>query len=122
MRFIEAEQMIRLVLHEFQIDWEHERACWKEDEPTCEQTRTMLQRCKKFLQEVDGIVLEETRTWVSEFSSTISQIDAMIKQRQKEAKAEANRGSQDKDKTDEQAKLPSRSKKRKRKAKSRKKK
>lgn len=76
MRFIAAEHEIRQSLHEFQMDYEIELVSWDGAEPTVEQTQKILNRCKTFLYQVDGIIRQETDKWLSEFQDAIKQIDS----------------------------------------------
>ena len=76
MRFIAAEHEIRQCLHEFQMDYEIELASWDGAEPDVEQTQKILNRCKVFLYQVDGIIRQETDKWLAEFQDAIKQIDS----------------------------------------------
>jgi hypothetical protein len=75
MRFITTEHQIRQILHEFQLDYDIERATWQGKPPTPEQVQSVLQRCKSFLIQVDEIIRQETEQWVTEFQSALKRID-----------------------------------------------
>lgn len=75
MRFITTEHHIRQILHQFQLDYDAERATWQGKPPTPEQVQRVLQCCRLFLTEVDGIIRKETEQWVVEFQSVLKQID-----------------------------------------------
>jgi hypothetical protein len=75
MRFITTEHQIRQILHEFQLEYDIERATWQGRPPTLEQVQSVLQRCKSFLIQVDEIIRQETEQWVTEFQSALKRID-----------------------------------------------
>lgn len=81
MRFIITEHDIRRLLHEFQFDWETEKAAWQTTSPSSEQVQRMMGRCKTFIGQVDAAIEKETATWVAEFQDALKQIDDGAKAR-----------------------------------------
>ncbi len=79
MRFIAAEHQVRQCLHEFQMDYELEQLEWDGVQPTTEQTKKILDRCKAFLFQVDAIIRQETDQWLAEFQDALKQIDSAAK-------------------------------------------
>lgn len=78
-RYIAAEMRLRQILEEFQMDWEAQKAIWKGAAPTDDQAQGMLGRAKAFVVQVDAIVQEETKAWIAEFQTTLSQLDEAVK-------------------------------------------
>jgi hypothetical protein len=76
MRFIAVEHQIRQSLHEFQVNYELELSGWETPQPSVEQTQKVLNLCKAFLVQVDGIIRQETDKWLAEFQDAIKQIDS----------------------------------------------
>lgn len=78
-RYISTELHLRQILDEFRLDWEAEKAGWKNATPTDEQVQRALARCRAFVTQVNGIVREETNLWVAEFQDTLKQLDETVK-------------------------------------------
>jgi len=85
MRFILTEMRIRRILEIFRFDWEAEKAAWKDQSPTQDQTQKMLSLAKSFVTEVQTLVEGETSAWAEEFKSSLKQIEEAAK-----AKAEVS--------------------------------
>ena len=81
MRFISTEHEIRRLLHEFQLDWETDKAACQAGIPSLEQVQRMLGRCKTFIGQVDAAIGKETATWIAEFQDALKQIDETAKAR-----------------------------------------
>jgi hypothetical protein len=60
---------------EFQLEWELEKASWKETVPDKNVVRTMMERCKLFAALINSIVRDETNIWVKEFENALHQLD-----------------------------------------------
>jgi SMODS and SLOG-associating 2TM effector domain 2 len=75
MRFLTTEIQIRTALQAFRLDWEIQRAAWKDPAPTDEQVQNMLARCKAFLTQVNKFLENEMVAWIQEFQATLQQID-----------------------------------------------
>lgn len=78
-RYISTELHLRQILDEFRLDWETERAAWKNANPTEEQVQKALASCRAFVAKVNAIVVEETNLWVAEFQDTLKQLDETVK-------------------------------------------
>lgn len=89
MRFMTAELNLRTALEEFEIDWYALRAPLRGQKPTGDQVVLMLTRCKEFVAKINGIVNDETKTWVEEFKSSLSEVDQAVKAAEIEAKTRA---------------------------------
>lgn len=79
MRFISTEHDIRRLLHEFQLEWESDKATWQAGIPSLAQVQQMLGRCKTFIGQVDAAIGKETATWIAEFQDALKQIDEAAK-------------------------------------------
>jgi hypothetical protein len=75
-RYVTTELKIRQVLEEFQMDNEIARAAWTAGQPSADQVQQMLARCKAFVTQVQGIVVDETSMWAREFQDTLKQLSA----------------------------------------------
>jgi hypothetical protein len=75
-RYVTTELKIRQVLEEFQMDCEIARAAWPDGKPTADHVQQMLARCKAFVTQVQGIVVDETNMWAREFQDTLKQLTA----------------------------------------------
>jgi len=78
MRYIETELRLHHHLHAFQMDWERERAVWS-DELSDDVTQRMIKHAKAFLAQIDEAVADETRGWIAEFRSTLTQLEEAMK-------------------------------------------
>jgi hypothetical protein len=75
MRFIVTALLLEKALSEFRMEWAMGLAKLGKKSPTDEQLQSMLQRIKEFVAYVDGKVEEETREWVSEFKTNLSDVE-----------------------------------------------
>jgi hypothetical protein len=78
-RYISTELHLRQILEEFRLDFEAEKAAWKDATATDEQLQRALASCHSFVTRVNAIVREETNLWVAEFQDTLKQIDENAK-------------------------------------------
>lgn len=90
MRFMTAELNLRNALEEFEIDWYALQAARRGQQPTPEQVVQHLDRCKVFVGKINEIVNNETKVWVEEFTSSLSQVDEAVKAAETAAKARAD--------------------------------
>lgn len=79
MRFMTAELDLRTALEEFEIDWYTLRATLRGQKPTAEQSVTQIARCKEFTAKINAIVADETKAWMTEFKSSLEQVDQAVK-------------------------------------------
>ena len=80
MRYIMTALVLQKALSEFRMEWAMTVAKLGGASPTDEQLQSMLQRLKEFIAYVDGKVEEETREWVSEFKTSISDAERKAKE------------------------------------------
>ena len=80
MRYIMTALALETALSEFRMEWAMIVAKLGGETPTSEQVQSMLQRLKEFVAFVDGKVEEETRDWVSEFKTSISDAERTAKE------------------------------------------
>ena len=80
-RCIKTEQQLRDALEKFELEWECARAHRRGQCPSSEETIVMLQSAKRFAEQINIIVQEETNAWVDEFQTTINQIDEKLRNR-----------------------------------------
>jgi hypothetical protein len=80
MRYIMTALMLEKSLSEFRMEWAMIVAKLGGGSPTPEQVQSMLQRIKEFVAYVDGTVEDETRDWVSEFKTSIADVERTVKE------------------------------------------
>ena len=80
MRYIMTALILEKSLSEFRMEWAMMVAKLAGSSPTTEQVQSMLQRVKEFVAYVDGKVEEETRDWVSEFKTNLSDVERTAKE------------------------------------------
>ncbi len=90
MRFITAELTLRTTLEEFEMDWHAQSAQLRGQKPSAEQVVALLTLCKAFASKINGIIADETKAWVDEFKSSLSQLDAAVKAAEESAKSRAD--------------------------------
>jgi SMODS and SLOG-associating 2TM effector domain 2 len=88
-RYMLAATAIRKNYEEFRMDWIALTAGAACPTPTPEQVAAMVQKAKDFRVGVEAIVLQETRDWVTEFQSNISQLEKEARAQVEQLKAEA---------------------------------
>jgi hypothetical protein len=73
-RYVMAATNIRKALEEFRMDWAAliAKGC---PNPTAEQIGALIERAKDFRVTVEGLILQETRDWVTEFQNNLSQLE-----------------------------------------------
>ena len=73
-RYVMAATNVRKSLEEFRMDWAAliAKAC---PNPTPEQAEALIQRAKEFRMTVEGLVLQETKDWVTEFQNNLAQLE-----------------------------------------------
>lgn len=80
MRYIMTALGLEKSLSEFRMEWAMIVAKLGGASPTPEQVQSMLQRVKEFVAYVDGTVEDETRDWVSEFKTSIADVERTAKE------------------------------------------
>lgn len=90
MRFMTAEMDLRTALEEFEIDWYALRAQLRGQKPTADQAVLQINRCKEFTAKINTIVAEETKAWITEFKSSLEQVDQAVKTAETAAKNRAD--------------------------------
>jgi hypothetical protein len=76
-RYVLAATNIRKTLEEFRMDWAELRAKVG-TQLTPENVAPLLERAKKFRVDVEALVLQETKDWVTEFQSNTAQTEKDI--------------------------------------------
>jgi len=76
MRFITAALRIKTEYEAFQLDWQMQLISSDGQTLSEEQTLTLLNVCKKFLQTVNEIVVDEMEQWRQHFKAVLKKIDA----------------------------------------------
>ena len=86
MRYMKTAQVLMKLLSEFRLDWAMMIANLNGESPTLEQTQLMIQRIKDFTLIVDSQVEQETSAWISEFQTSLSEIERTVKTQQEATK------------------------------------
>lgn len=79
MRYISTKMTLEKELSEFRFDWAMMIAKFGHQSPTLDQVQLMIQRLKEFLVVVNSSVEQETNTWISEFKSSLADIEKTAK-------------------------------------------
>ena len=79
MRYISTKMVLEKELSEFRFDWAMMIAKFGKESPTPDQIQLMIQRLKEFLVLVNSNVENETNTWISEFKSSLADIEKAAK-------------------------------------------
>jgi hypothetical protein len=87
-RYITTEMAIERSIDEFRLDWARSIASLRGVGPTAEQVDQLMQLAKTFALSVRAQVEQETKAWVLEFQSNLSDLEKSLKARADEAKAE----------------------------------
>lgn len=86
MRYMKTAQVLMKLLSEFRFDWAMMISNLRGVSPTIEQTQLMIQRIKEFILVVDSQVEQETLAWISEFQTSLSEIERTVKSQQEATK------------------------------------
>ncbi|HTQ53911.1 MAG TPA: SLATT domain-containing protein [Bryobacteraceae bacterium] len=73
-RYVLTATTIRKAVVEFQLDWISLNAA-RCAVPSAENTMALIQRAKEFSSTVEGLVLQETKDWVTEFQANMAQLE-----------------------------------------------
>jgi hypothetical protein len=77
-RYVLTATAIRKALEEFRMDWSSLSAGASRP-PNSEQVAAMIARAKEFSSTVEGLVTQETKDWVTEFQSSMAQLEKDVK-------------------------------------------
>jgi hypothetical protein len=78
MRYMITELSLQRTLREFQYDWNILSAQQAQYQTPQDNTPTLLQRLKDFTLQVETLVRQETDAWVTEFQTSISELDKIL--------------------------------------------
>jgi hypothetical protein len=92
-RYVMAATNIRKSLEEFKMDWEM-LAAQAGPNPSPVQVQALLQRARDFRIAVEGLVLQETKDWVSEFQNNMAQLEKDVAAQLAELKAQTEKAGQ----------------------------
>lgn len=82
-RYVTSALNIKAWLIEFKFDWEQNRAILASAQKTTDvdlQLQNMITKCAMFSVKITTAVQEETKQWAQEFQSSLSTLDATLKQ------------------------------------------
>src|SRR5262249_53578616 len=89
-RYVLTATTIRKSLEEFRMDWTALLAK-ANTPPTKEDVAALLQRARDFVGLVEGMVLQETKDWVTEFQNNVAQLEKETKAQLDSLKADAEK-------------------------------
>ena len=92
-RYVLAATSIKKALEEFRMDW-MALAAASSAPMTSDQVSALLQRAKDFRLAVEGIVLQETKDWVTEFQANLAQLEKDVKVQLDTLKAQVDKTAQ----------------------------
>jgi hypothetical protein len=93
-RFVLTACTIQKTIVEFHLDWMSLIAA-RCAMPSPDRTMALIQRAKDFVSTVEGLVLQETKNWVSEFQTNMSQLEKDVKAQLDTLNAKVEKARQD---------------------------
>ena len=88
-RYITTAMAIEKALDEFRLDWARNMARMRGAPPTADQLEAMIRTCAAFSLVIKSQVEQETKAWVAEFQSNLSQLEKDLAAKADEAKAKS---------------------------------
>jgi hypothetical protein len=95
-RYVLAATNIRKMLEEFRMEWA-ELMAKAGTSLTADNVVPLLERAKKFRSDVEGLVLQETKDWVTEFQSNMAQMEKDVSAQLSTLKAQVDKTVQEKE-------------------------
>ncbi|HEY2914309.1 MAG TPA: DUF5670 family protein [Candidatus Angelobacter sp.] len=95
-RYVLAATNIRKMLEEFRMEWA-ELMAKAGTSLTADNVAPLLERAKKFRSDVEGLVLQETKDWVTEFQSNMAQMEKDVAAQLSTLKAQVDKTIQEKE-------------------------
>ncbi len=95
-RYVLTATNIRKMLEEFRMEWA-ELMAKAGTSLTADNVAPLLERAKKFRSDVEALVLQETKDWVTEFQSTMQQMEKDMTAQLSTLKAQVDRTIQERD-------------------------
>ncbi len=86
-RYVTTAMAIEKSLEEFRLEWSRNMAKMRGASPTPEQLETLIQTCTAFSLGMRNQLEQETKAWVVEFQSNLSQLEKELQAKADEAKA-----------------------------------
>ncbi len=80
MRYVTTKMMIERALSDFRFEWMMMVAKLGGQNPTTDQVQLTIQRVKEFASTINNHVDQETQAWVSEFKTSIAEIEKTAKE------------------------------------------
>lgn len=96
-RYVLTATNIRKSLEAFRLDWAELMSKAGNPPTTVEQVAPLIDRAKQFRSEVEGLVLQETKDWVTEFQSNMAQMEKDVAAQLANLKAQVDKTIQAKD-------------------------
>lgn len=93
-RYVLAATSLRVTLEEFRVDWSA-LAARTSTPPTAEQIETLIQRAKVCLLAAEGVVLQETKDWITEFQSNLAQFERGVRAQLETLSAEGQKAAEE---------------------------
>src|SRR5262249_8901931 len=88
-RYVTTAMAIEKSLDEFRLEWTRNMAKMRGAQPGPEQLDTLIQTCAAFTLAIKNQVEQETKAWVVEFQSNLSQLEKDLQAKADEAKAKS---------------------------------
>lgn len=80
LRYMSAAISLRSQLSDFQLEWVKEMAALGSREPTAEEVMLLVDLVRSFAHEVNETIRDETRSWLVEFSTNLSELESRLRQ------------------------------------------
>ena len=95
-RYVLTATNIRKMLEEFRMEWA-ELMAKAGTSLTADNVAPLLERARKFRSDVEGLVLQETKDWVTEFQSSMAQMEKDVAAQLSTLKAQVDKTIQEKE-------------------------
>lgn len=80
LRYMSAAISLRGQLSDFQLGWVKEMAALGSREPSAEEVMVLVDLVRSFVHEVNETIRDETRSWLAEFSTNLSELESRLRQ------------------------------------------
>ena len=95
-RYVLTATNIRKSLEEFRMDWA-DLLAKAGTSPTPDQIEALIERARKFRVDVEALVLQETKDWITEFQSSMAQMEKDVSLQLTSLKSQVDKAIQAKD-------------------------
>jgi hypothetical protein len=82
-RYIRTGQALNKLQSDFRIEWEKQMLILQADQSNLETVRQAVDKCKKFLAQVNAVICAETDQWAQDFQKILHELEEDAKEKNK---------------------------------------